>query len=86
MDLSLYEIFETLIVLAIEQLVNSRRHKEQLLEGIQPDDKLEYYENPEELLETLLLCYDSMVSITPLSISWQCKTCRQGKKACAAWM
>ena len=65
MDLGLYEIFETLTLVAIEQLVNSRRHKEQLLEGIQPDDKLEYYENPEELLEALLLCYDSMVSITP---------------------
>ena len=64
-NLGLYEIFETLTLVAIEQLVNSRRHKEMLLEGIQPDDKLEYYENPEELLETLLLCYDSMVSITP---------------------
>jgi phosphoenolpyruvate carboxylase len=48
-------------VVVIEQLLNTRRRKEQLLEGIQPDDKLEYYEKPEELLETLLLCYDSMV-------------------------
>lgn len=46
-----------------EKLVNSRRRMEELLEGINPDcDQLEYYEKPEELLEPLLLCYDSMLS------------------------
>eukprot|EP00250_Pteridium_aquilinum_P033931 c6677_g1_i1 orf=354-3539(-) len=46
-----------------EKLVNSRRRMEELLEGLSPDyNQSEYYEKPEELLEPLLLCYDSMQS------------------------
>lgn len=44
-----------------EKLVNSRRRMEDLLEGINCDyDPSEYYEKREELLEPLLLCYESM--------------------------
>ncbi|KAI5058436.1 hypothetical protein GOP47_0026606 [Adiantum capillus-veneris] len=46
-----------------EKLVNSRRRMEELLDGINSDyNQSEFYDKPEELLEPLLLCYDSMQS------------------------
>ncbi|XP_071716426.1 phosphoenolpyruvate carboxylase 4-like [Rutidosis leptorrhynchoides] len=46
-----------------EKLMNSRRRLEQLLEGLPCDqDPGDYYDSPDQLLQPLMLCYESLQS------------------------